>query len=293
MTEKQRRLIEKKLNYLKERLILETDGSVQFKLQEEIAELEQQLAGAADSRQMLGERPTAKPNNWMKWLSIIVATTAFFASVAECTGYSLRELLETEEKAQPTKAEQNESTATIDTLPPETSKEVESKPKAPSNLPKVNEETSPKPEPKQQPQASKETPLKISGDTNLGRENLQLKEGESLELYYTVTRPCKVRIIYQLADTSLILLHNDLELTEKDINQRKLLDIFEVYAPLGKEQIFFFAQTADFPTLVTHTEDGYEYIDEGLPEALEKTRGLKQKVFFAEDKLDILTMPKD
>ncbi len=128
------------------------------------------------------------------------------------------------------------------------------------------------------------TALAIHCSTNKGKENLRFRAGETLQLFYKVTQPCHVRVLYKLADGRTILLHNDLEIPKPQVGKQQLLNEFEVSAPLGKEQVFFYAQASAFAPLDTRaTADGYTEVLE------ENSRGLKPITPKAADQLEIET----
>jgi len=136
----------------------------------------------------------------------------------------------------------------------------------------------------------KKPKLSVQIKTQKGTQDLIFKKSEELQLFFKVTRPCKLRTIYRLADGMLILLDNDRIVNTPEINKWvQLSDGFEVTAPFGDEELYIFAQEKDFPELITEKIDGYTFIKDGLPSALSKTRGLKKKQVFAEDKLKITT----
>lgn len=133
-------------------------------------------------------------------------------------------------------------------------------------------------------------PLKISARSNKGKSNLRFQSGETAAFYYEVNQACYVRFIGKLVDGRSVLLFEDQKIGASETNQSLTLAEFTVEPPLGEEQIYFFAQNKAFPTLETYTsEDDYIVITDGLPKALQKTRGFKVKNAFAEDRLDILT----
>ena len=66
---------------------------------------------------------------------------------------------------------------------------------------------------------------------------------------------------------------------------------FEAAAPFGSERLYLFASTAAFPTLRTQIDpDGYVFIVDGLPQALQKTRGFKKLQQIVETQLNLRTL---
>ncbi|MBK6996054.1 MAG: hypothetical protein IPH31_14435 [Lewinellaceae bacterium] len=112
-----------------------------------------------------------------------------------------------------------------------------------------------------------------------------------MRFYFKVSQACTVRSIYKLADGRLVLLDNDRPVTAAQVGT--WLEIgagFDVSDPYGDERVFVFAQNTAFDPLVTTVDgDGYHFIQEGLPDALRKTRGFKKKKRFAEDSVMLAT----
>jgi len=215
--------------------------------------------------------PTEKPKkvSWKSILTILGATIAMLAGIAEISGYSIRDWFEKEvtSHTQNVPSQVPTDTTSSPIIPPDTitTEEVEELPKA---------------KPK----------LQVQIKTQKGDRDLTFKESEEVQLFFKVNRPCKLRTIYRLADGTLILLDNDRLVNKPETNKWvQLSDGFEVAPPFGAEELYIFAQEKDFPVLMTEEKDGYTIIKEGLPIALSKTRGLKKKPVFAEDKLNITT----
>lgn len=187
---------------------------------------------------------------------------------------------------QSTKKKPSPPTATT----PQRKQQTQNKPKeSPTTSPKTTELPNPNTQ-HLNPKSQTPTPLKIQSKTNKGSQDLQFTRGELLRLYTKVNKSCTIRIIYQLADERLVLLENDRHITTAEVNTWKELgDGFTIDAPYGAEKLYLFAQNTDFPTLITENSDGYTFIKEGLPEALQKSRGLKKRQAFAESTLSIIT----
>lgn len=216
-------------------------------------------------------------------LTMLAAAIAIMAGIAEISGYSLRDIWE--QKTPPkTKEIPSEEPADTTSTPVTVTPPPSNPPSQPSVADKVPEQV------KEELPAAK-AKLKVQIKTQKGDRDLTFKASEEVRLYFKVNRPCKLRTIYRLADSTLILLDNDRLVNKPETNQWvELGDGFEVAAPFGVEELYLFAQENDFPTLITEEKDGYTLIKEGLPSALSKTRGLKKKQVFAEDQLKLTTL---
>ena len=146
----------------------------------------------------------------------------------------------------------------------------------------------------------------ISGDiqldvwTNKGNENLLFSEGEILKIYVRVNRAAHLRVIYNMADGSRVLLVNDYYLDESKVNQ--VVEIpgeFECAEPFGAETMLAFARTQEFPKIPTVVQDGYEFLVDTNAKTVGPTaRGFKKKdaatqpLQMTESRLTITTMAK-
>ncbi|MEM6316501.1 MAG: hypothetical protein AAF960_02470 [Bacteroidota bacterium] len=220
-----------------------------------------------------------KKVSWKPILAAIVTTIGVLAGLAEITGYSFRDLLERDSSDPVILGDTMKAVPPpIDTVPPS--------PPPPKSPVTKKTEILPLPPPKAK--------LQVQIQTQRGRQNLVFKENEEVLLYFKVSRPCQLRTIYRLADNTLVLLDNDRLVNAPETNRWvQLADGFEVAEPFGVEELYIFAQETAFPKLITEEIDGYTIIREGLPSALRKTRGLKKKQVFAEDRLTITTKKRE
>lgn len=240
--------------------------------------------------------PDTKPKKWRNILAAIAATIAVFAGIAEITGYSLRDCFsKKEETATVTPSKDTTVTSPKDTTVPQ----PETPPDPP---PEEEEETKPPAESVVTPTDSVTPPnrtllaetLKIECKTNKVGNNLTFRNGEELHLYFRANRICMLRIIYKLADGRLTLLEEDRKVITNELNTWvELGDGYTIEPPYGVEELYIFAQNAPFISVHTETTpDGYTLITEGLPDALNKSRGLKKKQAFSEAILNITTLEK-
>ena len=135
-------------------------------------------------------------------------------------------------------------------------------------------------------------PLQLDGKTNKGINNLVFQPEETMRVYYKVTRPCYLRVIYRLADGQMILLEDDRQVTAAEAGQYlELGDGYEAAPPFGKESLYLFAQQRPFPPLETRLENGYRIITQGLDETLRRSRGMKKKTAYDEFQIELTTKP--
>jgi len=225
-----------------------------------------------------------KKTSWKSILTILAATIAVLAGIAEVSGYSLRDWWE-----QKPSIENNND---LSQKPSDTGSPIATIPAAPTQTDTSGQSsTTDKPKEAVKEELPKaKAKLQVQIRTQKGQQDLVFKESEEVHLFFKVNRPCKLRTIYRLADGLLILLDNDRIVNTAETNKWvQLSDGFEVAAPFGVEELYLFAQEKNFPTLQTEEKDGYTIIKDELPTALSKTRGLKKKQVFAEDKLNITT----
>jgi len=93
------------------------------------------------------------------------------------------------------------------------------------------------------------TKLSIELWTDKGKKPVY-KDGDEISIYFRVTKPCYVRLIYRMADGSAILLENNYIVSEKDINKKLSTPTqFIVGEPFGYELLTAFAQCEPFAKL--------------------------------------------
>ncbi|MBL0300590.1 MAG: DUF4384 domain-containing protein [Cytophagaceae bacterium] len=119
--------------------------------------------------------------------------------------------------------------------------------------------------------------LKLKIKTNKGEGSVAYKEGETMTISFLVNEPCYLRLIYRLADGKLILLRDDLFVSNQEISKWvQLPDEFECSAPFGYENLITFASSTPFEKLQTEEENGYMVITSALENVLNSTRGMKK-----------------
>jgi Effector-associated domain 11 len=222
-----------------------------------------------------------------KWLKIgagLVALIGIIASIAQISGYSLRDWLPKKEEVPKTK----DTVIVVQKAPLSNTAELPQKPQSRSAV--IN------PTPPQTPAPSETlTSLTISVKTDRSTASTQsYREGESIRLFVQATQPCYIRALYKLADGQAVLLAEDKQVTDKAVQTWVELGTgFDVSEPFGAEELHVFAQSTPFDDLKTTAKDGYLYLPAGMPEAVTATRrGLKPKAIHTETQLYLTTKPK-
>lgn len=185
---------------------------------------------------------------------------------------------------EPTKVEKRESA--------QPSRQESRTPANPSTASAKPPASNPTAEVRQQAPPENDVPLSIRCRTNKGRSGQYYKSGSTVRLYATANQPCYLRSLYTLADGRIVLLEDNRTISAEQAGQE--IEIgpggFIVDAPYGQEQLYVFAQSAPFPALnIERTADGYDLVKDDLTTSLNKTRGLKKKQRFAEDRIFLET----
>lgn len=142
------------------------------------------------------------------------------------------------------------------------------------------------------------TNLTVTVKTNKGNKQLEFSEGETMQLFFFVNKPCYLRLIYRLADGSLVLLRDDLIVTRSESNQwNKIKESFVCSPPFGYENLYIYASENSFEKLKTETNSaGYKIITEGLAATLSRTLASNENktnnIGIVKDELLIYTKPK-
>lgn len=255
-------------------------------------ELNRIHAAALDLIGRLPERRGALLIGWRKIAALIGSILIFGAAVAEFSGYSLRDVF-TNQQA-PT-AEPKDTLKNATEQPPANPGDTTAiTPTQPGTV--IKKQTDPnqgnltRKKAEQATGALSDTTLRIAVKTDKGTENLRYRTGETMRLYFKTNQPCHIRIIYRLADGSLVLFDDDRQLNAAETG--RFVEIgsgYEASPPFGEEALYVFAQSGPFPALKTTIQNGYTLVSEGLPETLRKTRGFKKKYRFAEASLKLTT----
>ena len=231
--------------------------------------------------------PSVLPSKkWLKMGVGMVAAVGIIASIAQISGYSLRDMFSKKEEASKSK-----DTMTVVQQAP-LSKTVEQPQQQPPQQRSVVVNSTPQQAP---PQSKASESLKLSVKTDRSTAATQsYHAGESIQLFVQATQPCYIRALYKLADGQAVLLAEDKQVTDKDVQTWVELGAgFDVSEPFGAEDLHVFAQSAPFDDLKTIAKDGYRYLPSGMPEAVTATRrGLKPKAVHTETQLHLITKAK-
>ena len=122
-----------------------------------------------------------------------------------------------------------------------------------------------------------------------------LTEGDTANIYFRVTKPCYVRLIYKMADGSAVLLADNYKVTETKINKKlSAPTAFGVGAPFGNELLSAYAQSEPFDKVITKKYGKYDIIAKSdLNRAIETTqRGLYKLDVFVKTNIKFVTKPK-
>ncbi|MFC2104691.1 DUF4384 domain-containing protein [Bacteroidota bacterium] len=130
--------------------------------------------------------------------------------------------------------------------------------------------------------------------TNKGDENLVYEEGERMKIFVRTNKECYLRVIYHLADGSSVLLVDNYYIGIDKVNiVYELPYEFECSSPFGVEVLQVNGQTQKFTALSIVNNSGYNFIQDGIVEIIQNTRGMKMTddLMKAERRIVITTLP--
>lgn len=115
--------------------------------------------------------------------------------------------------------------------------------------------------------------------TNKGDIDLIFAEGDELELYVRSPRETYIRLIYELADGSKVLMFDNYHIDHSQINKEiHYPETFECAEPFGNETALLYASDTPFRPLRVDEQDGYQFIKEEIQKLNTGTkRGFKKK----------------
>ncbi len=90
--------------------------------------------------------------------------------------------------------------------------------------------------------------LAIEVTTNKGKDNLMFKQGDLVEVFIKVNKPCDVRILYRQADGLLTLL-GEVKIDKNQTNRSISLGSSPCIPPFGRESLIVYASNERFGTL--------------------------------------------
>ena len=115
--------------------------------------------------------------------------------------------------------------------------------------------------------------------TNKGDSDLTFSEGEELELYVRSPKETYIRLIYELADGSKVLMFDNYHIDHSQINKEiQYPETFECAEPFGNETALLYASDTPFRPLNVEVQDEYQFITEDIQKLNTGTqRGFKKK----------------
>lgn len=134
--------------------------------------------------------------------------------------------------------------------------------------------------------------LKIT--TNKGSKPI-FKKDEKVIIKYKLNKPAYVRIIYLMADSSAVLLADNLYVDADKLNKYIQTPYNFVCAePFGTEKLVAYAQAMPFEKLNTTIQYGYEFITQSIYSAYQASeKGLKKDIEFSKIELTVITKSKN
>jgi len=172
---------------------------------------------------------------------------------------------------------------------------VQTQPQDTSEVPGGNTDTIPDDKPKPEDSIPPVIPAKlsISLTTNKGTKPV-FNENDEVKIFYSVSKPAYVRIIYQMADGSAVLLADNIKVDAQNINKKiKTPYDFVCAEPFGTENMVAYAQSEPFEPLQTEEKYGYEFITQTIYSAYEQSeKGLRKKIEFAKNEIKVTTKTK-
>jgi hypothetical protein len=138
--------------------------------------------------------------------------------------------------------------------------------------------------------------LELAVSTNRGTESIVFLEGERMNVNVRVNMPCYLRLVYHQADSSRVLLLDNVRVPEAKVDQDYQLPFtFECGPPFGAEVLQILARTTRFDPLPVEETDGVKYIRGDLRGVLARTRGTSahlRGVLQAEQRIVLTTMQR-
>lgn len=115
--------------------------------------------------------------------------------------------------------------------------------------------------------------------TNKGDSDLTFSDGDELKLYVRSPKETYIRLIYELADGTKVLMFDNYHIDHSQINKEiKYPETFECAAPYGNETALLYASDTPFRPLSVEDHDGYQFITETVQKLNKGTqRGFKKK----------------
>lgn len=136
--------------------------------------------------------------------------------------------------------------------------------------------------------------------TDRGRQNVEYRAGNQMQIEVKANRPCHLRVVYLLADGTRTLLENDFVIRPGQENRYIRIaptESFICAAPFGTEHLLAYAADGPFcplsttpnPTLYVRNEGGYSVIVGSLSALVEAVKCTISPTTVAEDRIQITT----
>jgi len=136
-----------------------------------------------------------------------------------------------------------------------------------------------------------ETNLSLELNTSKGKKPVFI-ENDNVKLFFKANKECYVRIIYQMADGTAVLLVDNMKVTQKDLNKELSAPTdFICSEPFGEELLTAYAQQKPFDKIATQNVDGYDIIQSLQSAYQQSEKGLKKKIEFTKTTIKVLTQP--
>jgi len=120
-------------------------------------------------------------------------------------------------------------------------------------------------------------------------------EDDNVKIFFEVNRACYVRLIYEMADGTAVLLADNLKVEAKDINKQLSPEYdFTCAEPFGNEILYAYVQLEKFTPLETQVQSGYEFIVQPLKDAYALSeKGLRKNIQFTKKTIKVKTQSKN
>ena len=136
--------------------------------------------------------------------------------------------------------------------------------------------------------------LALNVTTNKGSKPI-FRADDKVRIKYKLNKSAYVRIIYLMADSSAVLLADNLYVEADMLNKYIQTPYNFVCAePFGTEKLVAYAQAIPFEKLNTKIQYGYEFITQSIYSAYETSeKGLKKEIEFTKIELTVITKSKN
>lgn len=132
--------------------------------------------------------------------------------------------------------------------------------------------------------------FKVEVSTNKGKSPVFVAK-EEVQIYFKSNKPAYIRVLYRMADNTIILLMDNYKIKASEINKKiPIPNTFLVSEPFGSEQLQIYAQTTKFKALNTSQYGEYTLVNDDWEQADEMSqKGLVLKKEFAKHKITVIT----